>query len=331
MKIYIALLLIACFPAVLTAQSVKNTPQTQTWLHELRTAHQASVVFSAGANLVKFPPADSAEPALLDLLIQTKDPLKTTFAAVTLAAMGKTHESLVPVFQEVLKGKDPILRAYAAGGYALTAPQDTAYISDVVRLYILEPGLAQRAMNRLTRDDKKLFSFLKQTSSDEDPQLRAASAAWLGKLHTQSAVKQLLKMAKTETHSSVQTQLAMALANQADLALPGTLKGLQTDYRQIPSATYALALGFMTGNSVGALKTALADKRENTRINALRACAYMADILATPQAFAYSSDRVFDTQLLKSLIAPINALSQQGTQTEQPYARHALTQIEKLL
>ena len=109
------------------------------------------------------------------------------------------------------------------------------------------------------------------------------------------------------------------------------LKGLHISYKKPASATYALALGFMTGNSVNSLKDVLLSGKENERINALRACAYMAGVLSNPNAFSYTSDRAFDIHLLKGLIAPINALATNGSDEEKLYAQNALAQIEKLM
>ena len=141
----------------------------------------------------------------------------------------------------------------------------------------------------------------------------------------------LLKRARKETDSSVQTQLATALATNADEALPDVVKGLRTAYTKPTCTTYALALGFMTGTSIDALKNALVSGNENQRINASRAVAYMANVLSNPDAFAYTSDREFDIRLVKGLIAPLQALAQHESGEQKRYAEHALSQIEKLM
>lgn len=317
--------------AALFQQPYRSPQQTQQVLQIFRSARDADTVFAAGASLVKILPAPSDEPALLSTLVQNTDPLKTAFAAIILTSMGSVYEELTPILQETVQTKDPLLRAYGAGAYALVHPEDTTHTSDIIRLFTLDEPLAQRAMNWVAKTSRQQLSFLKKSASDTDPHVRAAAAAWLGTLHTQEAVNVLLKRARKETDPSVQTQLATALAKTPDLSLSPTAKGLKTPYQKDPAATYALALGFMTGSSVDTLKTALSSKNQNERINALRACAYMASVLATPDAFTYSSEHAFDTRLLKGLIAPISALAQNGTAEEQPYAQHALRQIEKLL
>ena len=313
-------------------QQPTRTPE-QTWqvLGIFRSAKDPNTIFAAGASLVKIPPAPQAEPVLLNLLVQENYPLKSAFSAIILTAMGSVYEQLTPLLEGVVQSQDPILRAYGAGAYALVNPADTSYTGEVVRLFIFDEAFAQRAMNVLAQTDKEQLAFLKKALWEEDPQLRAAAANWLGTLHTSAAVNLLLKRAKTEQEATVQTQLATALAKTPDIALAPVTKGLQISYKKPTSATYALALGFMTGNSIDSLKTALTSKKENQRINALRACAYMAGVLADPEAFTYSTDRDFDTRLLKGLIAPISSLAQQGTPAEQPYAQNALTQLEKLM
>jgi HEAT repeat protein len=259
------------------------------------------------------------------------DGLKAALSAVILTSMGSVYEELTPILTDALQSQDPVLRSYVAAAYGLINPQDTTHVFDVVRLYIFDNAFAQRALNLMTPTDKEQLSLLKKASTTSDPQLRAAAIAWLGSLHTPQALDQLLKRAKKETDSSVQTQLATALAANPDLALADTLKGLNISYKKPASATYALALGFMTGNSVSALKDILLSGKENQRINALRACAYMAGVLSNPDAFSYSSDRVFDTHLLKGLIPQISALANNGSDNDKIYAQNALTQIEKLM
>ena len=313
-------------------QKANRTPeQTQQVLTLFRTAQDPNLVFAAGASLVKTPPLQIHEPALLSQLIRTDDPLRCAFAAIILTSMGSVYEELSPLLQEVVQSADPALRAYGAGAYGLLNPTDHNHTTDIVRLYIFDRHFAQRALNLMTQNPQEQFSILKKATTSSDEQVRSAAAAWLGTLHSPQAVKQLLKMAKRETSSKVQTQLATALAANTDLSLEGTLKGLNTHYKKPTSTTYALALGFMTGNSVGTLKETLLSGKVNQRINALRACAYMAGVLANPDAFAYTSDRTFDIHLLKGLIPQISALAGNGSADEQLYAQNALAQIEKLL
>ena len=87
----------------------------------------------------------------------------------------------------------------------------------------------------------------------------------------------------------------------------------------------------MTGNAVDTVRQHLLSSNEQSRINASRAAAYMASVLSSPDAFAYSSDRSFDVRLLKGLIAPLKALANSGSETEKTYAQNALLQIEKLM
>ncbi len=313
-------------------QKANRTPeQTQQVLTLFRTAQDPNLVFAAGASLVKTPPSPTHEPALLSQLMRQEDPLRAAFAAIILTSMGSVYEELSPLLQEVVQSADPALRAYGAGAYGLLNPSDKTHVSDIVRLYIFDRNFAQRALHFITQNPKEQLGILKKASTHPDDQIRSAAAAWLGALHSPEAVKLLLKMAKTEKSTKVQTQIAMALAANVDTSLEGTLKGLNTNYKKSPATTYALALGFMTGNSVGALKDMLLAGKENQRINALRACAYMASVLSNPDAFAYTSDRTFDIHLLKGLIPQISALASNGSTEEQLYAQNALAQIEKLL
>lgn len=343
MKKYSTLLLCALCSAPLWAQTslqqalpllrqTTRTPaQTQQVLTLLRTAKDPDTVFAAGASLVRLPPPPTSEPALVSQIIREDDPLKSAFSAIILTAMGSVYEELTPILTDVLQSKDPVLRAYAAAAYGLINPKDTSHTQDIVRLYMFDNAFAQRALYLVAQEDSEKLAILKKCICSTDPQLRASAAAWLGSLHTPQALEILLKRARKETDPTVQTQLATALAANPDVALEGTLKGLQLNFKKPASATYALALGFMTGNSVGALKNVLLSGKENERINALRACAYMASTLSNPDAFAYSSDRTFDTHLLKGLIPQISALANNGSADEKTYAQHALSQIEKLL
>jgi HEAT repeat protein len=123
--------------------------------------------------------------------------------------------------------------------------------------------------------------------------------------------------------------LATALAKQANI-LPSLITGLKTNYQTAQSATYALALGFMPGFAVEPLKQALQDKNTNVRINAARATAYMAGVLISPDASRYSTDKTFDTQLIKTLIPLLSAMARNETAQAKPYAENALKQIAKL-
>ena len=324
-KLLISTVLTAFFAAPCAAQSTQQT------LNQFRSAQDPQTTFAAAARLVKNPPEKVYEPALLNQIISAQDPLKMAFSAIILTAMGSAYEELIPLLQDTLQTADPVLRAYGAGAYGLVNPSDKTHTADVVRLYIFDPAFAQRAMNMLTADDKEQFNLLKKAAADKDPQVRGAAAAWLGSLHTPQALTLLTKRAKKETDVTVQTQLAIALAANPEAALPQATQGLKLNYKKPATTTYALALGFMTGHGVNALKTALLSTDVNQRVNALRAAAYMAGVLSNPDAFAYTSDRAFDTHLLKGLIPQITALAKNGTADEQTYAQNALSQIEKLM
>lgn len=315
----------------LLQQQVRTPQETQQVLHLFRAAQDANTIFAAGASLVRIPPAKAYEPVLFNQIVSTDNPLKAAFSAIILTTMGSGYEELAPLLRDAVQSQEPLLRAYAAGAYALVNPQDKKYAADVIYLYMLDPDLAQRAMNALTDNPEELFTLLKKSASHADPHIRAAAAAWLGKLHTAQALTLLDKRARKETDSTVQTQLAMALASSPQEALPLVVKGLSLNYKKPTATTYDLALGFMTGHSVSALKTAILSTRTNERINALRSAAYMAGVLANPDGFAYSTDRTFDTHLLKGLIPQITALASNGSDEEKKYAQNALTQIEKLL
>ena len=315
----------------LLQQTARTPRQTQQVLNLFRSSQDPNTIFAAGASLVKIPPESVNEPALLNQIISAQDPLKMAFSAIILTSMGSVYEELIPLLQDTLQSADPVLRAYGATAYTLINPDDKTHTTDVIRLYIFDSAFAQRAMNLVTKDSKEQFNLLKTASSNPDTQVRSAAAAWLGTLHTPEAAAQLQKRAKKETDMTVQTQLAIALAANPDVALEQVTQGLKLNYKKPAATTYALALGFMTGNSVSTLKEALLSTDTNQHINALRSAAYMAGILANPDGFAYSSDRTFDTHLLKGLIAPISALAKNGSSEEQTYAQNALEQIEKLL
>lgn len=315
----------------LLQKNTRTAAETQQVLQLFRSAKDPDTVFAAGASLVKIPPSKTLEPALFNLILKSDDPLKQTFSAVIVTAMGSSYEELIPVLQEALNGKNALLRAYAAGAYGIINPEDKTYVQDVVLLYIYDPDFAVRAMNLLAKEAKDLFKYLKQSSSSQDPQTRAAAAAWLGTLHSEDAAKQLLKRAKTEDDPDVQAQLATGLAEDRAYTLETVVKGLRQDYKSPAANTYALALGFMTGNAVEPIRQALAGSNQNERINAARAAAYMAGVLSNPDAFHFTSDRAFDIGLLKSLIPQLKVLSKTGNDTLRLYADNALRQIEKLM
>ena len=266
----------------------RTAAENQRVLQIFRSSKDPDTVFAAGASLVKNPPSKAQEPALFNLVLKNDDALKQTFAAVIITAMGAVYDELTPVLQNALQSKDLVLRSYAAGAYGIINPNDQNYALDVVRLYAYDPAFAVRSLNVLTDDTKAQLKYLKQAASSADDNTRAAAAAWLTSLHSEGAAKQLLKMAKTETVPSVQSQIATGLAK---------------------NRAYTLA--------------AVA--------NAARAAAYMAGVLSNPDAFTYTSDRAFDTGLLKSLIPQLKVLVQTGDENVRIYAQNALTQIEKLM
>ena len=315
----------------LLQKNTRTAAENQQVLQLFRSAKDPDTVFAAGASLVKIPPAKTMEPTLFNLILKSDDPLKQTFSAVIVTAMGSSHEELIPVLQEALTGKNDVLRAYAAGAYGIINPKDNTYVQNVVLLYIYDPDFAVRAMNLLADGAKTQLKYLKQASAAQDAQTRAAAASWLGTLHSEAAAKQLLKMAKTEDNADVQAALATALAANRTYTLQTVTKGLRQNYQTPAANTYALALGFMTGNAVETLRQALASSNQNEQINASRAAAYMAGVLANPDAFHFSSDRAFDSSLLKSLIAPLKTLALTGNDSVKVYAENALRQIEKLM
>jgi len=331
-----------CALLPLTAQTLSGTlpllqknkrtlAENQRVLQIFRTAKDPNTIFAAGASLVKIPPPKEQEPALMNLVLRQNAPLKSTFAAIIITAMGSHYEEFIPLLENALESKDDVLRAYAAAAYGILNPSDKTYATEIVRLYIFDANFSQRALHLLEESPEGKLKILKKAASDMDAQIRASAAMWLGNLHTPQANQVLLKMAKTEKNSAVQTQLATSLAkNQSDV-LADTAKGLKKNYQNPVSTTYALALGFMTGNSVSTLRQTLVSKNENERINTLRALAYMAGVLSNPKAFAYSSDRAFDTGLLKSFIPQLNLLAKTGNETERMYAQNTLLQLEKLM
>ena len=314
----------------LLQQKTRTAAQTQQVFDLFRYAKDDATTFASGASLVKLPPPALYEPALLNMIIRNDNPLKTSFASIILTAMGKDSPDFLPILQGTLQSPDKVLRAYAATAHTIIKPDNNAYAQEVVLLYIYDAAFATRAMNLMAKNEKQELAFLKQAAEAQEPAVRAAAARWLGTMESPAAAKQLLKMAKTETDSSVQTQLAMSLAHLREQTLPEVKKGLKKDYNSPVSATYALALGFMTGYAVEPLRAGLMGEKKNERINALRACAYMAGVLSNPDAFNYTSDRSFDIGLLKTLIPHIKAYANKRGD-EAPYAENALRQLEKLL
>ncbi len=308
----------------------RNAAQSQQVLDLFVRSKTPALTFAAGASLVRLPPQRVQEAKLLNVLMKDSDPLKKIFSAVVLTAMGTVHSELSPLLQDATASQDHAVRAYAASAYTILNPQTTDYADDLVNLYIYDPAFAQRAMNLISSGDKQTLKYLRTAAKNPDAQVRAAAAAWLGDLQNKDAAKQLLKMAKTEQDSQAATALASALAKNREETMSGCLKGLYTAVDKPASATYALALGFMAGHAVEALKQALSDKNTTVRANAARAAAYMAGVLSSPQRTLYTSDPEFDSTLLKTLIPPLTALEKTDTDAVKPYAAHALQQMAKL-
>lgn len=300
-------------------------------LQLFRSSKTPNIVFAAGASLVKTPPPPQQQAALFNLVIRNDDVLKKVFAAVIITAMGAVHEELTPVLQDATQSQDNALRSYAASAYTILNPKDKTYSDSVVNLYIYDEAFAQRAMNLLAESPKQLFKYLKQACSSQDAQVRAAAAAWLGDLQTEDAAKQLLKMAKSELNPQTGAAIATALAKNKIYTLPAVVKELKLDYTSPKSATYALALGFMTGSAIDSIKTALNDKNANVRINAVRAAAYMAGVLSSKDAALYTDDKAFDVLLLKGLIPQLNMMLKKDNASVKVYADNALNQISKLM
>ena len=197
-------------------------------------------------------------------------------------------------------------------------------------MYIYDEAFAQRAMNLISNGDKQTVKYLKQAALSPQVKVRAAAAEWLGDLQTKEAAKFLLKRAKKELESEAGSAVALALAKNSGYTLEETLKNLRQDYDTPQANTYALALGFMTGNAINGVKQGLEAKDTNTQINAARAAAYMAGVLASPQAGEYSNDPDFDKNLLKTLVPQLSILSKRGGNAAKIYADTALYQMSKL-
>ena len=322
----------ANFQAVLPLLQAPNrtAAQNQQVLDLFLSAKQPQVIFSAGASLVRIPPAPIQENRLLNVIVKNSDDLKKVFSAVILTAMGTSHPELSELLQQATASADTAVRAYAAAAYTILNPQTTQYASDIVQLYIYDPAFAQRAMNLLCANDKQMLSYLKVAAAHTQPNVRAAAAAWLGDLQSKNATKQLLKMAKTETDTQVMTAIATALAKNQPETLQSVVDALNANYTTKPATTYALALGFMTGYAVEPIKKSLSHKNLNVRINAARAAAYMAGTLNSEQASLYTTDKAFDTQLLKGLIPSLAVMYRTDKPVAQTYADNALKQIAKL-
>ena len=312
-------------------QAKRHTPaQSQQVINLFVSAKNANVIFAAGASLVRLPPPPSQEAKLYNLFIKDAHPLKKVFAAVILTAMGTEHEELSPLLQEATASQDAAVRAYAAGAYTILNPEQSSYVNDIVNLYIYDPALAQRAMHLIAPTNSKVFQYLKQAASSPQAQVRAAAAAWMGDLQTKKAAKYLLQMAKTEVNTEVSSALAAALAKNRSWTLDTVADRLKTHHNAQPAATYALALGFMTGNAIDTIKQGLLDKDIDVRINSARAAAYMAGVLASPDAYLYTTDKDFDISLLKGLIPLLTTLAKRDEDSVKVYADNALRQIAKL-
>ena len=311
--------------------STRTAAQNQQVLALFSSAKDPSTVFAAGASLVRIPPTAVQENKLLNIIIKDNDMLKKVFAAVILTSMGSMHEELSGLLQDAISSQDHAVRSYAAGAYTILNPKTTAYADEIINLYIYDPAFAQRAMNLLAKDEKETFKYIKKSTQSDDPQVRAAAAQWLGELQNEDAAKLLLKMAKTELNQQTASAVASALAKNSQWTLQSVAKGLKTRYTAQPAATYALALGFMTGRAVDIIKQGLLDENENIRINSARAAAYMAGVLTSPDASLYTQDRAFDIALLKSVIAPLTALEKKDNSSVKVYAGNALKQIARLM
>lgn len=308
----------------------RTTEQNRQVLQVFISSKQPDIIFAAGASLVRIPPAAGQETRLVNLLMRNSLPLQKVFASIILIAMGDTDPALSPTLQEAIDSQDPVLRAYAASAYTILNPQNTAYREEIVQLYIYDPAFAQRAMNLTSSSEKQTFQILKAAAQSERAPVRAAAATWLGDLQTQKAAAYLLKMAKRETDDQVIAAIARSLAQNRTWTLPALTSLLKTNYTHSSTATYSLALGFMTGNAVDTIKQGLAQTNPNIKINAARSAAYMAHVLASPDAARYSTDPVFDAHLLKALLLQLTVLSSSSNLAVQKYAQNAVQQIAKL-
>ena len=309
----------------------RTAAQNQQVLNLFSSSDDPNTVFAAGASLVRIPPAPAQEAKLLNIIIKDDNVLKKVFSAVILTAMGGVHEELSPLLQDAVASQDHAVRSYAASAYTILNPQTNTYANEIINLYIYDPAFAQRAMNLISSDEKQTLKFLKEASKADDGQVRAAAAQWLGNLQNEDAAKQLLKMAKTETSQQAASAIASALAKNSQWTLQDVSKGLKTRYTDPKAATYALSLGFMTGNAVDVIKQGLLSENTNIRINSARAAAYMAGVLASRDAALYTNDKSFDVLLLKGLIPQLSAMVKRDSSSVKVYADSALKQISKLM
>ncbi len=309
----------------------RTAAQNQQILSLFASSKDPNTVFATGASLVRIAPAAAQETKLLSIIIKDNDVLKKIFSAVILTSMGSVHPELSSLLQDAVSSQDHAVRSYAAGAYTILNPEIKTYADEVVNLYIYDPAFALRAMNLMANNEKQTFKYIKAASQSEDAQIRAAAAEWLADLQTQEAAKQLLKMAKSELNQQTASAIASALAKNSQWTLEAVTKGLKTSYTTQSASTYALALGFMTGKAIEPIKQGLSDKNENIRINSARAAAYMAGVLASPDARFYTQDRAFDITLLKSLISQLTQMEKRDKASVKVYADNALKQIAKLM
>ncbi len=309
----------------------RTAVQNQAVLNLFNSAKDANTIFASGASLVRIPPAKAQEAKLLNIIIKSDNMLKKVFAAVILTAMGTEHTELSTLLQDGTFSEDRALRSYAAAAYTILNPQTDLYKEEIVNLYIYDPAFALRAMNLISDNEKQTLKYLKEASKSDIAQVRAAAASWLGDLQNENASKQLLKMAKSELDPQAINAIAISLAKNKQWTLNDCAKSLKTRYTAQPASTFALALGFMTGNALDSIKQGLVSTDINTRINSARAAAYMAAVLASPEAKQYTLDKDFDITLLKSLIPVLSAMFKRDESTVKVYADNALKQISKLM
>lgn len=314
----------------LLQKSSRSLQENQQVLNLFLRSNKPAEIFAAGASLVRLPPPTTQENTLYGVIMRDGDMLKKVFAAVIITAMGSSREEFLPMLTDACQSQDNALRSYAATAYTIINPQDTQYADEVVNLYIYDSAFAQRAMNLISSSDKATLKILKKSTQSPQPKVRAAAAAWLGDLQTPAAAKVLLKMAKKERVADVTTAIAAALAKNQQYTLNECLKNLDKDHNTPQANTYALALGFMTGNALNGLKTALDSKNTEVRINAARAAAYMAGVLASEQAAQYSNDVSFDKNFLKTLVPQLGILSKKDSASVKVYANNAIYQIAKI-
>lgn len=308
----------------------RTAAQNQQVLNLFAKSKNPNTVFAAGASLVRLPPPAAQEAKLLNIIIKDNDVLKKVFSAVILTAMGGVHQELSPLLQDAASSQDHAVRAYAASAYTVLNPQTDVYKNEIVNLYIYDPAFAQRVMNLISSGDKQTLKYLREAAKSEDAQVRAASAAWLGDMQNKDAAKQLLKMAKTELNPQAASAVASALAKNSQWTLQETAKNLKTPHTAQAASTYALALGFMTGNALETVKQGLLSDNKDVRINSARAAAYMAGVLASEDASLYTTDKDFDAGLLKSLIPQLTLMVKKDKASVKVYADTALKQIGKL-